>query len=273
MYSTFLTTFILFGAVVNSPTAPTSSSDNRQQIAPPTTDNPLQKHSSQQPGSQSGPGYSSPLRQRDMMRLRQLNSMASRRDMLERSQLILPQPPTDNSNDVRSQIYQWLPPTVTPSSRRAGNRSTTTSGTMGGLSLIPDSPTQARPDLPRNYASRSTAEAQVRQIEAMRNAGPSNSPVARPYSGYQAPRSGVSPYMRLYSPGSIGADNYTTWVRPELQQQQANRAFGNEISSLQSSTHVQGLSLRRLGQETNSLRGVHATQYFMNYGDYYQGAR
>ena len=36
---------------------------------------------------------------------------------------------------------------------------------------------------------------------------------------------------------------------------------------------VQGLSIQRLCQETQGLQGTNSTQYFMNYGDYYPGAR
>ena len=272
MYPAFLlTTFFLFGAVVDSPTSPTAAGESNMGIAPPTTTNPLTgapPSTTAQPGS----GGSSLLRQRDMLRMKYKNTVAGRRQMAESEMYILPQPPTVNTDNVGSQIYQWLPPTVNPGSG-SGNRSTSTSGTMGGLSLIPNSPTRARPDVPQSYASRQAAQSLARQSNALRNSGPSNTPITRPYSGYSRPSGGTSPYMRLYNRSSLGVDNYTTWVQPELQQQQLNRTYSNDIHHLQSSSRVQGFSLRRLGQETNSLRGVNATQYYMNYGDYYQGAR
>jgi hypothetical protein len=276
MYSPLLlTTFALFGAVVNTPSSPTSSTNDNTAIAPPTTDSPLEAPRRQPDLDRTGPSRTSPLQQRDMQRLRQLNSRYSRQGTSAEVPQFMPQPPTGNLDNSPSQIYQWLPPTVNPMGKMTGNQSTTTRGTMGGVSMIPSSPTRARPDVPQSYASRSAAQSQLRRSDALRDAvAPSNAPGARPYSNYQGnTSSGVSPYMNLYRRDSMSVDNYTTLVRPQLQQQQVNTGVNNDIHGLQSSSRVQGLSLRRLGQETNSLRGVNATQYYMNYGDYYQGSR
>ena len=80
--------------------------------------------------------------------------------------------------------------------------------------------------------------------------------------------------MNLFRTGNNNGtiDNYTTLVRPELDQQHANQKFGADIHGLEDSTHVQGLNIRQLNRDTQTLQGVNATQYFMNYGDYYQGA-
>jgi hypothetical protein len=270
-----LTAFALFGAVVNTPTSPTEPSDMSPGITPPTLNAPLQEPPRTGTPAESGPSRMTPLQQRNLQRLRQLTSMSSGQNAGGNNLPILPQPPTVHSANAQSQIYQWLPPTVNPLSNSVGNRSTMTPGTQGGISLIPAAPTQARPDLPQSYASRLAAQSQARRAEALRDAtGSTSAPVARPFANYQNPYSGTSPYMNLYRGGTNGVvDNYTTLVRPALQQQQTNQAVSNDIYSLQSSSHVQGLSLRRLGQETNNLQGVNATQYFMNYGDYYPGAR
>jgi hypothetical protein len=269
-----LTAFALFGAVVNTPTPPTESSDAGPGVTPPTMNEPLKEMPRKPSPAESGSSRLTPLQRRNMERLRQLTSMMTGQSAGENALSILPQPPTVHAENPQSQIYQWLPPTVNPMGNLGGNQSTMTPGTRGGLSLIPASPTQARPDLPQSYASRAAAQTQMRRAEALQAAGPASSSAALPYSNYQNPYPGTSPYMNLYRGGTNGVvDNYTTLVRPELQQRQANRTFNNDIYSLQSSSHVQGLTLRRLGQDTNSLRGVNATQYFMNYGDYYPGAR
>jgi hypothetical protein len=81
--------------------------------------------------------------------------------------------------------------------------------------------------------------------------------------------------MNIFRGGSNNGtiDNYTTLVRPDLEQQRANQKFGADIHGLENSTHVQGMNIRQLNRDTQTLQGVNATQYFMNYGDYYQGAR
>jgi hypothetical protein len=269
-----LTAFTLFGAVVNTPTSPTTSGDVNPGVSPPTMSEPLRELPRKGAAREAGSDRMTPLQQRDMQRLKQMRSMMSGENGSSNSMPFLPQPPTVHTDNPQSQIYQWLPPTVNPVGRWSANQSTTTPGTRGGLSLIPASPTQARPDVPQTYASRMAAQAQSRRADAIRDSTPAYAPSSRPFTNYQAPYVGTSPYMNLYRGGTGGViDNYTSLVRPALQQQQANQAFTSDIHGLQNSSRVQGLSLRRLGQETNSLRGVNATQYFMNYGDYYPGTR
>ena len=87
----------------------------------------------------------------------------------------------------------------------------------------------------------------------------------KPYSSYTRP-SAVSPYMELDrrtdSYGTI--DNYNQYVRPRLEQANANRQMGSEIRGLQH-------SVQNLGRATTSVRGIAIPQYDMNYEAYYPG--
>jgi hypothetical protein len=187
---------------------------------------------------------------------------------------MMPAAPTDSSAGSRvGQSYNFLPPTADAAS--------VASDPNGGYAGLPDrmnvptSPTRARPGEAQSYKSMHAAE-DNRRLAASRNAASAqaqSSPKA--FSNItQAPSSGSSPYMNLFRTGNNNGtiDNYTTLVKPQLDQQGTNQKFGADIHGLENSTHVQGLNIRQLNRETQTLQGVNATQYFMNYGDYYQGA-
>jgi Tfp pilus assembly protein FimV len=188
---------------------------------------------------------------------------------------VMPFAPTETSSGTQiGQTYQWLPPTANASAGQAetGGRPTGLSGPMS----VPTSPTRGRPDVAQSYTSRRIAEQQNLRMQAARNAASAAAPqTPKPFSGAAQPTPGVSPYMNLFRSGNANGtiDNYTTLVRPELDQRRANQRFGADIHGLENSTHVQGLSIQQLNRETRNLQGVNATQYFMNYGDYYPGAR
>ena len=189
---------------------------------------------------------------------------------------VMPTAPTDSSAGSRvGQAYNFLPPTADAAS--AG------SDPNGGYAGLPDrmnvptSPTRARPGEAQSYTSMHSAEEQNKRQAATRNAASAQAQIApKAFSGaYNQPSSGSSPYMNLYRTGNNNGtiDNYTTLVKPQLDQTGTNQKFGADIHGLENSTHVQGLNIRQLNRETQTLQGVNATQYFMNYGDYYQGAR
>ena len=81
--------------------------------------------------------------------------------------------------------------------------------------------------------------------------------------------------MNLYRTGNSNGtiDNYTTLVRPEMDQRRANQRFGADINSLENSSRVQGFHLNQLNRDTQNLQGVKYQQFFMNYGDFYPNAR
>ena len=189
---------------------------------------------------------------------------------------MMPMAPTDSS--VGSQVgqsYNFLPPTANAASAGSGSDS---SGGYAGLPdrmNVPTSPTHARPGEAQSYASMRAAE-QNRRAAATRNSSSAPAQLTpKAFSSVNQASSGSSPYMNLYRSGNNNGtiDNYTTLVKPQLEQQGTNQKFGADIHGLENSTHVQGLNIRQLNHETQTLQGVNATQYFMNYGDYYQGAR
>jgi hypothetical protein len=91
------------------------------------------------------------------------------------------------------------------------------------------------------------------------------------FANYQPPPSGVSPYMNLYRTDTNGGtiDNYTTLVRPQLQQQNVNQQFDKDIFGLQRAERLQNAALQRVDRNTRNLQGVSTPQYFMNSGGYY----
>jgi len=89
------------------------------------------------------------------------------------------------------------------------------------------------------------------------------------YSTYR-PGSGVSPWMNLFRRDSLGTvDNYTSLVRPELDQRKTNQQVRGDISGLQRNTRMQGMSLQQINQQNRTLQGVGTPQFYMNYGNYY----
>jgi hypothetical protein len=188
---------------------------------------------------------------------------------------MMPMAPTDSSAGGQAgQSYDYLPPTAGSSGAGAdgGGRP---SGNFGPMN-VPTSPTRGRPDIPQSYKSMQTAEQQNRRMDAARNsAAATPQSGAKAFAGYTQQSSGVSPYMNLFRNGTSNGtiDNYTTLVKPQIDQRFANQQFGSDIRGLENSTRVQGLNIRQLNRQTQSLQGINASQYFMNYGDYYPGIR
>ena len=100
----------------------------------------------------------------------------------------------------------------------------------------------------------------------------SGPPAEKAFAGYR-PTSGVSPWMNIFRRDSLGTvDNYTTLVRPELEQRYLNQRFGNDIGGLERNTRLQGMSLQQINQQNRTLEGVGTPQFYMNYGNYYPSA-
>ncbi|MGD0517849.1 MAG: hypothetical protein ABSA26_09975 [Thermoguttaceae bacterium] len=188
----------------------------------------------------------------------------------------MPIAPTDSSAGSQAgRVYQHLPPTANAATAESAGAGGRTSG-LSDPNSVPTSPTHARPGEAQSYTSLHNAEVQNQRAAATRNAASAPAQLTpKPFSGAGPQSSGSSPYMNLFRGGNNNGtvDNYSTLVRPELDQQRANQKFGADIHGLENSTHVQGMNIRQLNRDTQTLQGVNATQYFMNYGDYYQGAR
>lgn len=94
------------------------------------------------------------------------------------------------------------------------------------------------------------------------------------FASFNPYSSGVSPYMNLFrsdtDAGTI--DNYTTLVRPALEQQAANQRFNMDIYGLERRARIQQHSLQQMQQQERTLQSVATPQYYMNYGGYYNSA-
>ena len=121
------------------------------------------------------------------------------------------------------------------------------------------------------YQSTSYGLDQSRTVQAAANpniiAPPVQPSTEKPFSGYQTP-SGISPYMNIYRSGTNNGtiDNYTTLVKPQLDQRYLNQQYGRDIRGLQGDSRTQGQSLQ---QQSRQLQGVSTPQFYMNYGNYY----
>lgn len=93
---------------------------------------------------------------------------------------------------------------------------------------------------------------------------------SKPYSGYSR-KSPVSPYMNLFRSNNLAGtiDNYSTLVRPLLQQQQVNRQTQWDLHSLRSKSGLQGTQLRDLNRRTDGLPDATQQNRYKNYLDYY----
>jgi hypothetical protein len=93
-------------------------------------------------------------------------------------------------------------------------------------------------------------------------------PVDKAFSGYH-PTSGVSPYMNLFRIQGDTLNNYTSLVRPEVEQRFLNNQFGQDIRGLATQSRMQGVNLQQLYRTNETLQGVATPQYYMNTGSYY----
>lgn len=157
--------------------------------------------------------------------------------------------------------------------------------------LFPQVPTSRRAESPRNaYApsyyyqadEQRRASTQDRYSAAQRYP---EAPLTSLYSPYAAPvmpekpfaksqpfSSGVSPYMGLFRNDTAGGtiDNYTTFVRPQLDQRGMNQQFNVDIYGLQRNARLQQSALRQMeGNNARTLQSVGTPEFYMNFGNYY----
>jgi len=101
---------------------------------------------------------------------------------------------------------------------------------------------------------------------------PATGRASKQFDAYSAPPT-VSPYLNMFRTNLSGqpADNYNTWVRPQIEQNRKSHVIGGEIRGLQSAARVQGSVLQRLGKKTETIGGTMAPEYFQNFKDYYPG--
>lgn len=87
----------------------------------------------------------------------------------------------------------------------------------------------------------------------------------KPHTGFQQ-SSPVSPYMEIYRRGNAGmVDNYTSLVRPMLDQQAQNRQFQSDIGNVQDALRQPARQVSPQGQDAGQ------GGYFIDYRGYYPG--
>ena len=127
----------------------------------------------------------------------------------------------------------------------------------------------------RTTPSRSASELAAAQLQAARleAATRSNSALqsTKPFAGYSPPP-GVSPYLNLFR-RDYGIDPYYTYVRPQLEAQQASQIIGGQIRGLQSATRLQSAVLQRLGKRPETMGGTMVPEFFMNHQQFYPAFR
>jgi hypothetical protein len=179
-----------------------------------------------------------------------------------------------------SPIVPYAPTEAVPPGGAPGQPMAPTSNAPQGLISTPGAgafaPQQPMaPTAPRSAPmgmSRSTLETGRNLPMLNTNPGAVSAPVAeKPFAGYR-PTSGVSPYMNLFRIQGDSLDNYTSLVRPQVEQRFLNQQFGRDIRSLENNTRSQGLDLRQLYRSNQTLQGVGTPQYYMNTQNYYPGS-
>ena len=189
---------------------------------------------------------------------------------------MMPSSPTDSTQGGSSDASgQPMAPTATgtPTQGQAGGMGSG-SGMQSFGSRHPMAPTERRESGSQSGyrpMSNSMMADPNRRMQPMSSPPITVPPVTdKAFSGYRTP-SGVSPYMNLFRTQTGGVDNYTTLVRPELEQRFLNRQLGNDIRGLQNYSRTQGQTLQQLNRDARTLQGIATPQYYQNYGNYYQG--
>ena len=189
---------------------------------------------------------------------------------------MIPNSPTDMSAPMDGQQGQLLPPTASEADASRLGTMGRASGGMGGM-RTPLPPTYRRPATGSQSGYRPTSRGSVlqpnQQIRRPEGIGGSmlaapQAAVEKPFAGYR-PMSGVSPYMNLFRRDNGGTlDNYTSFVRPELDQRRLNQQVGRDLRGLERNTRVQSTALQQMERESRNLQGV-TTPQFMNYGNFF----
>ncbi|MBN1393915.1 MAG: hypothetical protein JW959_02705 [Pirellulales bacterium] len=171
-----------------------------------------------------------------------------------------------------------LPPTADPASRQPPQGQTQPGamdqayGSAG--TQMPMAPTAAARPAPSSYSPGRSYSSTMQQPSSgggLSSFGGGSQTTQKAFSAVNPYSSGVSPYMNLFrndtSAGTI--DNYTTLVRPALEQRAANQQFNMDIYGLERRARIQQHSLQQMQQRERTLQGVGTPQYYMNYGGFY----
>ncbi len=267
-------TLLLGGWVLNSPQLP------NEQYAPaqpaPSAAQSYQPQPGMGGGSQMAPGGQGMPRQDRPMRSRDnLTGQPETTRQPSGASGTTPMAPTDSSQPFGPGMPAAPTSNLPPDAGMGAGMTGPAYGSAG--TRIPAAPT------PRSYAPSSSAYSSYGAMQGERQRMTSSthsgfrSAVPAPekvYTGYQMNSTGVSPYMNLFRRDTAGGtvDNYTTLVRPALEQQMANQRFNMDIYGLERNARIQQSSLQQIErQNARAPQSIGTPQYYMNSGGYYPG--
>jgi hypothetical protein len=176
-------------------------------------------------------------------------------------QYILPTPPTGVGRDAE---YEG------PSAYRNPTGSPT-------AQPLPEVPTSRQAYSPRTVYSPSYYEySDQSRYNNVTSAYSNFRPPAAPEKPFYQARpfaSGVSPYMGLFRNDTAGGtiDNYSSLVRPQLDQRSMNQQFNLDIYGLDRNARLQQAALRNRYVNPRAAESVGTPQFYQNFGNYYPG--
>lgn len=181
--------------------------------------------------------------------------------------------PTSPTSSAQGAAGLPLSPTANPTLMEGQGQGAMGQPIGSGGPQMPVAPTsQGRPS--PSYSGRGSSSAMQRpssRSTSQSSFGGSSRSAQKAFSTYNPYSSGVSPYMNLFRRDTdLGTvDNYTTLVRPALEQRAANQRFNMDIFGLERRARLQQHSIQRMEQTDRTLQGIGTPQYYMNYGGYY----
>lgn len=177
-------------------------------------------------------------------------------------QYLMPTPPTGVGRDAEyNGQSNWINPSGSPN-----------------MPYVPQVPTSRQAYSPRNlyspsyyeYANESRKDSTFGRFSDFRTPPAAEKPFryAQPFS------SGVSPYMGMFRNDTANGtiDNYTTMVRPQLDQRSMNQQFNLDIYGLERSARLQQAAMRQMGRNLDRApQTIGTPQFYQNFNTYYPG--
>jgi hypothetical protein len=282
-------TLLLGGWVLNTPTNNEDQYNSTPAPKSQSTQSPSAK-SALPPGARSLRGLddetnnNAPQRRGDRESSQNQPSATPRTDDQPKRQAqpkwILPTPPTDPGVPRAGGSFA-LPTPPTGVGRDADYRDPTNEANPTGSPVVPNIP-----EVPtsRKFAPPRTASSPTYYEESTfyRNNSTSSSypgfamPVAptKPFASAKPFASGVSPYMGLFRNDTAGGtiDNYSTLVRPALDQRSMNQKYDLDIYGLERNARLQNRALEQMGRYNQGQRApqsISTPQFYRSFGGYY----
>ncbi len=273
-------TLLLGSWVLTSPVLPPESDEENAPPAKVVPYTPPRKAPALPPGTpETGLPEEQPRERRAMTRDEIYQAREGQRQQMQRNQQSsasgmmpsgmrrpMPTAPTDLSQPGTPGMPQ-MPETPTQGGPAGAGQQ--------AASNMPNAPTYRPPSTagpPNPNTSYYSALSQQRDLagQAAYRSYTGPPPPEKVYAGTQVPSSGVSPYMQLFRNDTAGGtiDNYTTLVRPQLQQQQLNQQFGTDVFGLQRAARIQQATMQRMQNIDRSLQSVSTPQFYMYGGGY-----